>query len=61
MVRFTHTHSERACYLSNLTPPPCRPLTDSFNRIDLPPYTSYAMLESKMTTAIEETMGFGSE
>jgi E3 ubiquitin-protein ligase NEDD4 len=33
----------------------------SFNRIDLPPYTSFAMLESKLNTAIEETMGFGSE
>ena len=46
---------------SILNPCPVDSSAHSFNRIDLPPYTSYAMLESKMTTAIEETMGFGSE
>jgi E3 ubiquitin-protein ligase NEDD4 len=29
-----------------------------FNRIDLPPYTSYEQLEKKMTLAVEESMGF---
>lgn len=29
-----------------------------FNRIDLPPYESYEKLHDKLTTAIEETMGF---
>ncbi|CAF0994363.1 unnamed protein product [Didymodactylos carnosus] len=30
-----------------------------FNRLDLPPYTSYDMLYSKLVIAIEETSGFG--
>lgn len=29
-----------------------------FNRIDIPPYESYEKLHDKLTTAIEETMGF---
>ena len=33
----------------------------SFNRLDLPPYTNYEALVSKLTLAIEETMGFGVE
>jgi E3 ubiquitin-protein ligase NEDD4 len=33
----------------------------SFNRIDLPPYTSYEQLVAKLTMAVEETMGFGQE
>ncbi|KAI9144726.1 hypothetical protein BKA69DRAFT_1122162 [Paraphysoderma sedebokerense] len=32
-----------------------------FNRIDLPPYKSYEQLVSKLTLAVEETMGFGQE
>ncbi|KAI9314613.1 hypothetical protein BX666DRAFT_2020196 [Dichotomocladium elegans] len=32
-----------------------------FNRISLPPYTSYEVLVSKLTTAVEETLGFGQE
>lgn len=32
-----------------------------FNRIDLPPYTSYEQLEKKLSMAIEETMGFDNE
>ncbi|KAJ2161410.1 hypothetical protein GGF46_001505 [Coemansia sp. RSA 552] len=32
-----------------------------FNRIDLPPYTDYDTLASKMTLAIENTIGFGQE
>lgn len=32
-----------------------------FNRLDLPPYTSYEQLVEKLTTSIEETMGFGSD
>jgi E3 ubiquitin-protein ligase NEDD4 len=29
-----------------------------FNRIDMPPYTSYEQLEKKLTIAIEESIGF---
>ncbi|OZJ05124.1 putative E3 ubiquitin-protein ligase hulA [Bifiguratus adelaidae] len=32
-----------------------------FNRIDMPPYSSYETLVSKLTIAVEETMGFGQE
>ncbi|KAI3649535.1 hypothetical protein MP228_005167 [Amoeboaphelidium protococcarum] len=32
-----------------------------FNRIDLPPYTSYEQLVNKLTLAVEETMGFDNE
>ena len=32
-----------------------------FNRLDLPPYTDYNSMVSKVTMAIEETMGFGVE
>lgn len=32
-----------------------------FNRLDLPPYKSAAILDSKLTLAIEETMGFAQE
>ncbi|RKP19849.1 HECT-domain-containing protein [Rozella allomycis CSF55] len=32
-----------------------------FNRLDLPPYLDYDVLVSKVTLAIEETMGFGIE
>jgi len=33
----------------------------SFNRLDLPPYKSYETLNSKLSTAVEETLGFGQE
>lgn len=33
----------------------------SFNRLDLPPYKSYDALQSKLSTAVEETLGFGQE
>ena len=33
----------------------------SFNRLDLPPYPSYAILEKKLNMSIGETMGFGAE
>lgn len=36
-------------------------LLRSFNRIDLPVYDSFETLDSKLTLAIEETMGFGQE
>lgn len=32
-----------------------------FNRIDLPPYTDYETLNSKLTLAIENAVGFGQE
>lgn len=32
-----------------------------FNRLDLPPYKSYDVLTSKLSTAVEETLGFGQE
>ncbi|KAI1758954.1 HECT-domain-containing protein [Hypoxylon sp. FL1150] len=32
-----------------------------FNRLDLPPYKSLEALQNKLTTAVEETMGFGQE
>lgn len=32
-----------------------------FNRIDLPAYKSYEILEQKLTLAVEETVGFGQE
>ncbi|RMD44483.1 hypothetical protein DV735_g651, partial [Chaetothyriales sp. CBS 134920] len=32
-----------------------------FNRLDLPPYKSYEVLQSKLSTAVEETLGFGQE
>ncbi|KAI8608198.1 E3 ubiquitin-protein ligase hula [Chytriomyces sp. MP71] len=32
-----------------------------FNRLDLPPYRSYEVLEKKLTQAIENTVGFGVE
>ncbi|KAK4643054.1 NEDD4 E3 ubiquitin-protein ligase [Podospora pseudocomata] len=32
-----------------------------FNRLDLPPYKDLAMLQNKLTIAVEETMGFGQE
>lgn len=32
-----------------------------FNRIDLPPYSSKAILEEKLVWAVEETVGFGQE
>ncbi len=36
-------------------------LFPSFNRLDLPPYKNLEMLQSKLTIAVEETMGFGQE
>lgn len=33
----------------------------SFNRLDLPPYKTYEVLQSKLATAVEETLGFGQE
>jgi E3 ubiquitin-protein ligase NEDD4 len=33
----------------------------SFNRLDLPPYKSFDVLQSKLSMAVEETMGFGQE
>lgn len=33
----------------------------SFNRLDLPPYKTYDVLNSKLSTAVEETLGFGQE
>ncbi|KAI5124501.1 hypothetical protein M0805_003026 [Coniferiporia weirii] len=32
-----------------------------FNRIDLPPYTNYDVMEQKLSLAVEETVGFGQE
>jgi len=32
-----------------------------FNRLDLPPYKSLEALQTKLTMAVEETMGFGQE
>ncbi|THH09353.1 hypothetical protein EW145_g2068 [Phellinidium pouzarii] len=32
-----------------------------FNRIDLPPYTDYDIMEYKLSLAVEETVGFGQE
>ncbi|OAP60789.1 E3 ubiquitin-protein ligase RSP5 [Fonsecaea erecta] len=32
-----------------------------FNRLDLPPYKTYDALQSKLSTAVEETLGFGQE
>ncbi|KAI5303450.1 ER membrane glycoprotein subunit of the GPI transamidase complex-like protein [Ascosphaera pollenicola] len=32
-----------------------------FNRLDLPPYTSYEQLQQKLSIAVEETLGFGQE
>ncbi|CCX34954.1 Similar to Probable E3 ubiquitin-protein ligase hulA; acc. no. Q4WTF3 [Pyronema omphalodes CBS 100304] len=32
-----------------------------FNRLDLPPYKSFDVLQSKLSMAVEETMGFGQE
>ncbi|KAJ9494794.1 hypothetical protein H2202_009695 [Exophiala xenobiotica] len=32
-----------------------------FNRLDLPPYKTYDALNSKLSTAVEETLGFGQE
>lgn len=32
-----------------------------FNRIDLPPYTTYEELEKKLSYSVDETMGFGTE
>lgn len=32
-----------------------------FNRVDLPPYTSYESMKQKLTLAVEETVGFGQE
>lgn len=34
---------------------------DSFNRLDLPPYKTHEALQSKLATAVEETLGFGQE
>jgi len=36
-------------------------LACSFNRLDLPPYKSYDVLNQKLLTAVEETLGFGQE
>ena len=33
----------------------------SFNRLDLPEYKTYEALASKLTIAVEETVGFGQE
>lgn len=33
----------------------------SFNRLDLPEYKTYDALANKLTTAVEETVGFGQE
>ena len=33
----------------------------SFNRLDLPPYKSHDVLQAKLSTAVEETLGFGQE
>ena len=35
--------------------------SNSFNRLDLPPYKSYDTLNAKLSTAVEETLGFGQE
>lgn len=34
---------------------------NSFNRLDLPPYKTYEVLNQKLTIAVEETVGFGQE
>lgn len=36
-------------------------ITNSFNRLDLPPYKSHDVLENKLSIAVEETLGFGQE
>jgi E3 ubiquitin-protein ligase NEDD4 len=33
----------------------------SFNRLDLPPYKTYEQLQTKLSIAVEETLGFGQE
>jgi E3 ubiquitin-protein ligase NEDD4 len=33
----------------------------SFNRLDLPAYKSLEALQTKLTMAVEETVGFGQE
>ena len=33
----------------------------SFNRLDLPAYKTYDALQGKLSTAVEETLGFGQE
>jgi E3 ubiquitin-protein ligase NEDD4 len=33
----------------------------SFNRLDLPQYKTLEALQTKLTMAVEETMGFGQE
>lgn len=33
----------------------------SFNRLDLPEYKTYEALATKLTIAVEETVGFGQE
>jgi E3 ubiquitin-protein ligase NEDD4 len=45
------------CLLAEGLPNQCH----SFNRLDLPPYKNLEVLQSKLTTAVEETMGFGQE
>lgn len=36
-------------------------MKSSFNRLDLPPYKSFEDLQTKLTWAVEETVGFGQE
>jgi hypothetical protein len=52
------THGMAVPSLSRL---PCADLSSSFNRLDLPPYKSYDALQGKLSTAVEETLGFGQE
>ena len=35
--------------------------SNSFNRLDLPEYKTYEALATKLTIAVEETVGFGQE
>lgn len=32
-----------------------------FNRLDMPPYASFDIMQQKLTWAVEETVGFGQE
>ena len=32
-----------------------------FNRLDLPPYKTFELLQNKLTLSVEETVGFGQE
>lgn len=58
---FNNLPKSHTWYVSKSLNPQTNANICSFNRLDLPPYKSLEALQTKLTMAVEETMGFGQE